>query len=153
MNTDDTIDTLNSLIEVSRDGEYGFRTSAEHARDPQLKALFSKRADECAQAARELAQHVVQLGGDAEDGGTTAGAMHRGWVAVKSSMTSYTDLQILEDTECGEDRALASYENALNDGLPEPARSVVERQLAGVRRNHEQVRSLRDTARRMSEAA
>jgi uncharacterized protein (TIGR02284 family) len=147
MSTDDTIDTLNSLIEVSKDGEYGFRTSAEHARDPQLKALFGKRADECAQAARELAQHVVKLGGEPEDDGTTAGAMHRGWVAVKSSLSTYTDLQILEDTEKGEDRALASYEDAVNEDLPEPARSVVERQLEGVRRNHEQVRSLRNTAR------
>jgi uncharacterized protein (TIGR02284 family) len=153
MTTDDTIDTLNDLIEVSKDGEYGFRTSAEHARDPQLKALFAQRAGECAEAARELARHVVQLGGEAEDDGTTAGAMHRGWVAVKSALSSYTDLQILEETERGEDKALASFRDALREDLPEPVRAVVEAQFDGVKRNHDQMRSLRDTARRTSAAA
>lgn len=153
MTTDDTIDTLNDLIEVSKDGEYGFRTSAEHARDPQLKALFMKRADDCAQGARELTEQVVQLGGEPEDSGTAGGAMHRGWVAVKSALSSYTDLQILEETERGEDKALASYRDALREDLPQPARSIVERQLEGVRRNHDQVRSLRDAARRASAAA
>ena len=153
MSNDDTIDTLNDLIEVSKDGEYGFRTSAEHARDAQLKALFTRRADECGQAARELMQHVAQLGGKAEDSGTTAGAMHRGWVAVKAALSTYTDLQILEEAERGEDKALATYRKALRDDLAEPARSLVERQLEGVRRNHDQIRSLRDAARRTSAAA
>ena len=31
MTNDDIIDTLNKLIETCKDGEYGFRTSADHA--------------------------------------------------------------------------------------------------------------------------
>jgi uncharacterized protein (TIGR02284 family) len=147
MDTDNTIDTLNDLIETSKDGEYGFRTSAEHAREPKVKQLFMQRADDCAQAARELQQHVVQLGGSAEDSGTAAGAMHRGWVAVKSKLSNYTDLQILEETERGEDKALRTYEKALATPLPEAVRSVVVRQYEGVKRNHDQVRALRDVAR------
>ncbi len=59
MDKDNTISALNNLIETSRDGEEGFRTSAEHARDAQLKALFANRAASCAQAVQEL-QQVVQ---------------------------------------------------------------------------------------------
>jgi hypothetical protein len=34
MDKDDVIDVLNTLIEVSKDGEFGFTTCAEFARSP-----------------------------------------------------------------------------------------------------------------------
>ena len=105
------------------------------------------RADECRQAAAELQSLVEQHGGEAEDSGTTSGSMHRGWVAVKSALSGYTDVSILEETERGEDTALAAYRRALKEDLPPDVKSVVERQLQGVQRNHDQVRLLRDQAR------
>lgn len=147
MSNDDIIDTLNDLIETSKDGEYGFRTSAEYLRDAALVQSFTTRAEECRQAATELQQLVQRLGGDAEDGGTAAGALHRGWVAVKGTLAGYTDKAILEETERGEDSALAAYRKALDEDLPSDVRMVVERQYEGVKRNHLQVRTLRDAAR------
>ena len=47
MSNDDIIDTLNDLIETSKDGEYGFRTSAEYIKDPSIKQSFVRRAEEC----------------------------------------------------------------------------------------------------------
>ena len=140
------IDALNDLIETSKDGEYSFRTSAEHLRDPELKQLFTRRADDCEQAAAELQRLVVEQGGTAEDSGTAAGAVHRGWVAIKSKLTSYTDKAILEETERREDIALKRYRKVLDEALPDAVRSVVERQFEGVKRNHMEVRGLRDQA-------
>ena len=147
MSNDDIIDTLNDLIETSKDGEYGFRTSAEYLQDPTLKQTFMARAEECRQAAAELQQIVLRFGGKAEDSGSAAGALHRGWVAVKGTLAGYTDKAILEETERGEDTALASYRKALDESLPPDVRVVVERQYEGVKRNHLQVRTLRDAAR------
>lgn len=147
MSNDDIIDTLNDLIETSKDGEYGFRTSAEYLKDTTLKQTFTTRAEECRQAAAELQAMVVRFGGKAEDGGSAAGALHRGWVAVKGVLAGYTDKAILEETERGEDTALASYRKALDQNLPPDVRAVVERQYEGVKRNHLQVRTLRDRAR------
>ena len=147
MSNDDTIDCLNDLIETSKDGEYGFRTSAEYLKSADTKQLFLRRADECRQAAAELQALVRQLGGSAEDSGTAAGAMHRGWVSVKGTLSGYSDKAILEETERGEDKAMESYRKALAMDLPPATRAVVERQFEGVKRNHAQVRSLRDAAR------
>ncbi|MFG6455532.1 PA2169 family four-helix-bundle protein [Roseateles sp. BYS96W] len=147
MSNDDIIDTLNDLIETSKDGEYGFRTSAEYMQDPALKQSFTARAEECRQAAAELQQLVTRLGGKAEDSGTAVGALHRGWVAVKGTLAGYTDKAILEETERGEDSALESYRKALDEPLPPEVRLVVERQYEGVKRNHLQVRMQRDAAR------
>ncbi|MCE4553110.1 PA2169 family four-helix-bundle protein [Pelomonas cellulosilytica] len=150
MSNDDIIDTLNDLIETSKDGEYGFRTSAEYLKDAAVKQVFMARAEECRQAAAELQQLVLQYGGKPDDSGSAAGALHRGWVAVKGTLAGYTDKAILEETERGEDTALASYRKALEQELPLDARLLIERQLEGVKRNHLQVRTLRDQARAMS---
>lgn len=147
MDHKDIINTLNRLIETSKDGEYGFRTTAEHMKDPELRRLFMTRAEECRQAAAELQTLVMQHGGSAEDGGSASGALHRGWVAVKSKLSGYTDLAMLEESERGEDVALQRYRDALEQALPAALRAVVERQYEGVKRNHAQVRALRDNER------
>ncbi len=139
-----TINTLNKLIETCKDGEYGFKASADHAVDPQIKQLFDARAQDCRRAAAELQTLVVQRGGKPEDSGTAGGAVHRGWVAVKGTLSGYTDLAMLEETERGEDVALKSYRDALKEDLPIEVRSIVEAQQQGVKRNHDQIRSLRD---------
>ena len=144
MNTSDVIDVLNDLIETCRDGEYGFRASAEQARSSALRSNLLARASECATAADQLRAHVVQLGGKPEDGGTTAGAMHRGWVAVKAKLSTFDDLAVLEECERGEDVALRSYREALENDLPTPIRNLVERQYEGAKRNHNEVRRMRD---------
>ena len=37
MSNDDVVDELNDLIETCKDGEYGFRTCAEHVKSTQLR--------------------------------------------------------------------------------------------------------------------
>ena len=147
MDRDDIIATLNDLIETAKDGEYGFRTSAEYMSSADTKQLFLRRAEECRQAAADMQALVVRLGGDAEDGGSLAGAAHRGWVAVKGTLAGYTDKAILEETERGEDSALEAYRSALEQDLPAAVRALIEHQYEGVKRNHAQVRALRDQSR------
>ena len=109
MDNDEAADVLNHLLETSRDGEYGFRTSAEHAESAEVKSLLSRRAAECATASAELEQAVRQHEGEPADGGTAVGAMHRGWVAVKTAFASMNDKAVLEECERGEDAAVAAY--------------------------------------------
>jgi len=147
MDNQDIIDCLNRLVETSKDGEYGFRTSAEHVQSAPLRQLLTTRADECRQAASELQAMIVQNGGKPDDGGSVSGAMHRGWVAVKGKLAGYSDLAVLQECERGEDVALERYRSALEEDLPIIVRTLVERQYEGVKRNHVQIRTLRDQAK------
>jgi uncharacterized protein (TIGR02284 family) len=147
MDNKDIIRTLNRLIETSKDGEQGFQTTAEHVKSPALRRLFTARANECRQAAAELRALVTEQGGDPDESGSASEAVHRGWAAIKSALTGYTDLALLEECERGEDTALARYRAALEEDLPAVVRAPVERQYEGVIRNHAQVRALRDQAR------
>ena len=135
---------LNDLIRVSEDGEQGFRLAAEKASDPELKMLFSERAQTCQSAAGELQSMVRQLGGKPEHGGSMSGSLHRGWVKAKTAVSSDDDVAVLEELERGEDMAKAAYARALSAELPEQIREVIDQQYSGVLQNHNRVRNLRD---------
>lgn len=147
---DDAVDVLKDLVECCKDGEYGFRECAEQAKRQDLKSMFLQRADDCRRGAQELNDCIRQYGGSTEDGGSAMGAMHRGWVSIKSKLTSYDDNAVLEEAERGEDNAKARYTKALQKNLPADVRQIVERQFQGVQRNHDQVKMLRDQFRAAS---
>jgi uncharacterized protein (TIGR02284 family) len=148
--TDDVIDALQDLVECCKDGEYGFRACAEQAKRQDLKSTFLQRADDCRSAAQELNEQIRSLGGKTEDSGSVAGALHRGWVAVKATLSTYDDKAVLEECERGEDNAKARYAKALKQPLPAAIKLVVERQMQGLQRNHDQIKMLRDQFRAAS---
>lgn len=145
--SDNLTSILNDLVETSKDGEKGFRAAAENTKDAKLQAMFQRRAQDCAAGAADLQQLVTRLGGKPEQDGSVAGAVHRGWVNLKSAVAGRSDLAILEECERGEDVAKASYSKALEATLPEDIRVVVQRQYEGVKRNHDEMRDLRDRYR------
>ncbi len=144
----EVINVLNDLIETSKDGEEGFKECAENVEGSQLKTLLMDRAKGCRTAASELQGIVQRLGGKPEDSASTTGSLHRRWVDLKSMVTGSSQQAVLAECERGEDVAKESYEDALNNkALPPDIRAVVERQYQGVRRNHDQVKALRDAER------
>ena len=140
----DAVSTLNSLIETCKDGEKGFKEAAEGLKSADIKAKFLEYSRERAQMAAELQVEVRSLGGDPDKGGSMSGAMHRGWVDLKSAITGQDDHAIVSEAERGEDVAKAAYESALNEALPASAQTLVQQQAAKVRRVHDAVRDLRD---------
>ena len=144
MGNGDVVDVLNDLLESARDGEYGFGDCAEHAESAQLQSIFQRHARECAAAAEELEKAIRRLGGEPASGGTMAGALHRGWVSVKTALTTQDDKAVLQECERGEDAAVARYRKALGAALPADVRALVERQARGAQNNHDEVRALRD---------
>jgi uncharacterized protein (TIGR02284 family) len=94
--------------------------------------------------ATELQAEVRRLGGEAETDSSTTGALHRGWVAVVGTLSGYSDKQMLDECERGEDAALERYRDALKQPLPADLMTLVQKQYEGVKRNHDQIRTLRN---------
>lgn len=145
LTNDQVVSTLNGLIETCHNGEEGFRNAAGKAEEDHLKTLFNNYCQQRAQLAAELEQEVRRLGGEAETGGTVAGAMHRGWMNVKAAATGSDDAALLAECERGEDVAVEAYEDALNAALPANIKQVVSRQFAAIKAAHDRIRELEKT--------
>lgn len=150
IDNDAVIDVLNNLLETCRDGEYGFNTAAEHTKSAEIKIMLTRHAGECRSAGQELQTLIRQLGGESDEGGSMSGALHRGWVSIKATLSGYSDLAMLDECERGEDAAVASYRKALKENLPSAIRGVVELQAQGAQRNHDQVKGMRDAVKASS---
>ena len=143
------ISTLNGLIETLKDGQQGFKEASEAVKDSQLKSLFSEFSLQRAKFAGELQSEAVSLGEhDPEDSSSTAGAMHRAWINLKSAITSQDDHAILAECERGEDSAVAEYKKAMEEEeLSAPIRETISRQYTDVKSAHDRIRALRDAAK------
>src|SRR3954467_6802693 len=147
--TKETISTLNSLIETLKDGQEGFRQASEAVKDSQLKSLFSEFSLQRSKFAGELQNQVIQLGeSEPETTSSTAGALHRAWINMKSAITSQDDHAILAECERGEDSAVAEYKKAMEEQeLSAPIRETSSRQYAGVKQAHDHIKALRDASK------
>jgi uncharacterized protein (TIGR02284 family) len=138
------VSSLNTLIQISRDGERGFEACADGVTDEELKRVFRDGAERCRAGALELQRQVRMLGGDPERGGTASGAVHRAWVNVRSTVTGMDEMAVLNECERGEDVAKRVYGEVLRTAMPPSVKAIVERQYRGVIQNHDRIRALRD---------
>lgn len=136
---------LNSLIETCKDGQEGFRSAAEDVTNSDMKALFSELSMQRHQFIVELQQLVASVGEEAETSGSIAGALHRGWIDLKSALSKSDEYAVLSECERGEDSAVAEYKEALEHSeLPDNVRHVIQQQYMSVQAAHDRVRVLRD---------
>ena len=147
MDNNDLIDTLNNLIETSRDGDKGFTTCAEDAKDASLRAYFTICATRCRNSVQTLEELVKSHGGKPELSGSMLAPVNRAWLNLRAAISSNSDLAVLEECERAEDVALRAYRRALEQELPLDARALVQLQLNGTQENHDRVRTLRDERR------
>jgi uncharacterized protein (TIGR02284 family) len=143
MTNPDVVTLLNALLETCRDGEFGFSACARHVGATELREVFAMRAADCQRGAIELETYITEYGGTPDSGGSATGALHRGWLELKSALPGGNDRAMLDECARGEDVALQRYEDALRRPLPDALRAVLERQLSGVRRNRQQIQQLR----------
>lgn len=142
-----TVDqVLKDLIETLEDGKKGFQEAAERLDDGRadianrLRGFADQRQRFSAQLRRLAGERGIQI----DEGGSLAGAVHRGWIAVKDAMAGDAHA-VLSAAESGEDHAVAEFESALDEGdLPSDIREVVAGQAAAVKETHDAVRNMRD---------
>jgi uncharacterized protein (TIGR02284 family) len=140
-----TTSVLDDLIQTLRDGEEGFKQAAEAVRDGQLKSLFTEYSQQRSRFAADLQSQVRNLGNEPETNSSATGALHRGWINLKSVVTGGDDRAILAECERGEDSAVEEYKKALDDGLSQPLYELVSRQYTDIKAAHDRIRNLRDT--------
>ncbi|MBS0657486.1 MAG: PA2169 family four-helix-bundle protein [Verrucomicrobia bacterium] len=144
MNPANTAKVLNSLIQTLKDGQEGFRLAAEGAKSVELKRVFHEFSLQRAKLAGELQMFVRELGEEYENSSSVLGTLHRGWINVRTAVTSQDDQAILDECERGEDTAVSHYRDALAEDLPANIRTVITNQASDIKDAHDKVKALRD---------
>ena len=139
---------IDNLIETLKDGQEGFKQAAESVKDPQLKSVFDEYSRQRARFVSELRSQAQSLEErESKPSGSAAGALHRGWINLKSALTRGEDHAILAECERGEDSAVEEYKKALDNGLSASVQQIVSRQYTQVKQAHDRVKSLRDATK------
>jgi uncharacterized protein (TIGR02284 family) len=136
------IDVLNSLIEICKDGEAGYRAAGDAVEHADMRTLFHMYAQQRAHFGSELNNEVLRRGGEPAQSGHLAASLHRGWIDLKSDVVHQGEASIIDECERGEDVALLAYEEALKKHLPQDLMDLVQTQFGEVRHAHETLRGL-----------
>ncbi len=135
------------LIETLEDGKDGFARAADKLAEserPDLSGKMRGFSDQRARFSAELEQMAATYGDDIDEDGSIAGAVHRGWMAVKDAIAGSDPAGVLDAAEQGEDHAVAEYRDALSKDISPNLRAVIERQFAEVQQAHDEVKALRN---------
>jgi uncharacterized protein (TIGR02284 family) len=146
--TQETLSIVNRLIETLKDGQEGFREASEAVQSSDLKRQLLEYSLQRSRFAGELQNYAINLGEpDPENTSSTAGALHRAWINIKSAVSSRDDHAILSECERGEDTAVAEYKRAMEGNLPSPLADIISRQYTDVKAAHDHVKALRDASK------
>jgi uncharacterized protein (TIGR02284 family) len=121
-----TIELLNDLILTCKDGEKGYREASEGIQNAFYRMLFSEYSRQRAKFASELQAQVVMLGGQPDRKGTVKGALHRGWMNLRTAIAGHDDDLIVAECRRGEDIAIKQYKDVLKRELPPKLKSILE---------------------------
>lgn len=141
---DEVISCLNGLIQTLKDGQLGFKTASEDIERSDLKTTFYEFSQQRSEFTGVLQGLVRSLGGDPEKAGSVSGAIHRGWMDLKSAVAGRTEEAILNECERGEDYAKEAYTEATQLNLPANIADVIAQQAQSILAAHNRVKALRN---------
>ena len=146
MNTEKSIDILNSLIQINNDRIEGYETASKEADETDLKTLFSHFTETSLKCNAELIAEVKRLGGKPTEGTTTAGKFFRVWMDLKSAVTGSDRKAIINSCEYGEEAALETYSDAVShsEDLSSEQLMMIKEQHAAIQANYQKIKNLGD---------
>jgi uncharacterized protein (TIGR02284 family) len=133
------------LVETLKDGERGFARAAEKLRDgdhPEWATTLQRLSEQRVRFQREIVDMGHEYGEDVDEGGSVAGALHRGWISLKDALAGDDPGAVLKAALTGEDHAVSEYEKALEHDLSAGFHEVVSRQHAAVVAARDEVKAL-----------
>jgi len=145
---DKVVDLLNSLIQINEDRKEGYQKAWEHSDDLNLKTLFDQYSKQSARYVVELGTAVESYGGVPAEGTSISGDAYRAWMDIKDALTTNQRKTVLASCERGEDAAVKTYKDALDESqqLDNNLVGVITMQYRDIEKAHDQIKTLRDSA-------
>jgi uncharacterized protein (TIGR02284 family) len=141
------IDVFNTLIQINNDRFEGYETAFKETEEPDLKECFSQFMQTSQKCKQELVNEVTRLGGVSTESTRLAGKLFRVWMDVKAAITGKDRKEILHSCEYGENVALETYQNVLNNELDHilfEQQTMINAQYVRIKADRDLVKSMHD---------
>ncbi|MDO1447763.1 PA2169 family four-helix-bundle protein [Rhodocytophaga aerolata] len=139
-----TLSVLQNLIEINNDGNHGYRLAADKIENQEYATLFHAYAQQRALFASELEREANLLGKDVDGNEESIlGAIHRGWINIKSVIAGGDSEAILRECETGDKAAVEAYEKAMKENLPSNIEAVLRKQYADIAEAYNKIKTFK----------
>ncbi|MES2762627.1 MAG: PA2169 family four-helix-bundle protein [Bacteroidota bacterium] len=141
------ISTINDLIEINNDRILGYERAMSETDDEDLIHLFTNMAAHSKSHKSDLSREIILLGGEPTEGTKNSGKIFRAWMDIKAALTGKDKKEILKSCEFGEDAALDTYKNILEDEgsqISDNLRNLVKIQKQEIQLDHDRIKALID---------
>lgn len=139
------IDVFNTLIQINNDRFEGYETAFKETEEQDLKTHFSQFMQTSQKCKQELVNEVTRLGGVSTESTRLAGKLFRIWMDIKAAITGKDRKEILRSCAYGENVALETYQNVLNNELDHilfEQQTMINVQHARIKADRDLVKSL-----------
>lgn len=134
---------LRDICELLIDSRLGYGDAGARAHDPRLKALLAEIGESRIGMIASTANVIEAKGKRMPRNGTLKGTLHRAWMAVRDTLASTDDVNLVAECQRGEAFLIGRYDEALRDGeLPEEVTALLGAQREELMSNLVQIRSL-----------
>lgn len=140
---------LRELIIINHDRAEGYAHAADDAKDNDLKIIFTRFSNQSKTFANQLKDFVGDWDKVPDDDKTKiSGKLYRVWMDMKAALAGNNRHSVLNSCEFGEDVALKTYDDILQDttDIPADVVGVIRQQRLALQEGHDMVRSMRDRA-------
>jgi uncharacterized protein (TIGR02284 family) len=141
MNTDTA--TLNDLIEVLEDGKKFYQEALTKVTRSDLRALFGRMATTKAAIVSDLRTAVIAKGAKPATEGSFSGSLHKAYSEIRAKLSSDKNYAYVAELEQFEDRILHAFRDAAEKSEDAGVRTIAQRYLPDVTRDHAQMRDLK----------
>ena len=147
MDNEKIIEVLNTLIQINNDRFEGYDTAFKETEEQDLKALFSQFMLTSQKCKQQLVDEVNRLGGKPTESKRLTSKFFRVWMDVKAFITGKDRKAILGSCEYGENIAVETYQNVLNDDMENlrfDQQTMINAQHALIKADRDTVKAMHD---------
>lgn len=148
METPQTVEILNQLIQVNYDRSAGYHKAVDELKSQcdDLEAILTGMANDSKTFAQELTQMVINMGGEFATGTSREGNIYRAWMDLATTYSENRKQAILKACKYIEDEAQNAYQSALSaDSKMDPqVKTIISEQQATLKTALDIIRRFQD---------
>jgi uncharacterized protein (TIGR02284 family) len=136
------VETLNELIQATRDSAAFYADAAQAVHNPELRSLFGDIAESKQGLVGSMAREVRAEAAEPATDGSLRGSLHKIYSTLRVKMaTDHADYAYVKELEKSEDRLMAAFHDVIKrDDAPQAVKESLLSYLPKVQQHHDAMR-------------